>query len=454
MFSSLRARLWLSYAFVILAALFLTAVVLALYLLRSPQVFRSTFLELEAARTVLMTSQPDLSSQPPLALEQTLKTYDQALGVRLVIVGDRRQVLVDSRAGVESPIVAPRRLQILQPGIGLRDESGKNWLYVVEPIPGGRTLLILTPRPRLPILAILRNDLFQPFVYAGALALILSLFVAFGLARWIGNPLQALVTASRQMPESRPLASRGPREVQELTGAFNEMSARVNATQKAQREFVANVSHELKTPITSIQGFAQALQDGTANSNEARQQAASIIEQESARMYRLVLDLLDLTRLDSGTLDLERVPVDVSALLNNVAEKFTPQARKAGVTIRVQTAALPPVTGDGDRLAQVFANLVDNALKFTPSGGSVTLKGVATASSLQVEVADTGVGIPPEAQEHIFDRFYQADLSREIVRIHGGTIIVRSTLGSGCTFVVTLPFSHPDDTTVISKRKK
>ncbi|MBI4731722.1 MAG: HAMP domain-containing histidine kinase [Chloroflexi bacterium] len=470
MFSSLRARLWLSYALVIVAALLLTVVVLALYLLRSPLAYRSTLLELEAARNVLIASQPDLSSLSGVKLESTLKTYDQALGVRLVLLGDKRQVLADSRIGAEAPIVAPRRFQILQPTIGLRDESGENWLYVAEALPEGRTLLLLTPRPRLPLLTILRNDLFLPFVYAGALALALSLFVAFGLARWIGNPLQALVSASRQMPETRPLALRGPREVQELTGAFNEMSARVNATQKAQREFVANVSHELKTPITSIQGFAQAMQDGTADTPEARQQAASVIQQESGRMYRMVLDLLDLARLDSGTLDLERVPVDVPALLNSVAEKFTPQARTAGVSIQVVTPPLPSVIGDGDRLAQVFSNLVDNALKYSPTGGSITLSASADASRIQVAVVDTGKGIPREAQPYIFERFYQADPSRpggkkhgaglglaivqEIVRAHGGTISVRSNPGEGSTFAVSLPITRSDDTTAISKRKK
>jgi signal transduction histidine kinase len=469
MFSSLRARLWLSYALVILAALFLTVVVLALYLIRSPLLYRPTLLELQAARNVLLNSQPELAGLSGTALEETLRTYDRVLGVRIVLLSDKRTVLADSRAGVEPPIKPPQRVQLLQPTIGLRDENGNGWLYVAESLPDGRILLLLTPRPRLPLLAILRNDLFMPFVYAGALALILSLFVALGLARWIGSPLQALVSASRRMPETKPLALRGPREVQELTAAFNEMSARVNTTQKAQREFVANVSHELKTPITSIQGFAQALQDGTADTPEARRQAAAVIQQESGRMYRMVLDLLDLARLDSGTLDLEHLQVDIPGLLNGVAEKFTPQARAAGVNIQVEAATLPPVTGDGDRLAQVFTNLVDNALKYTPAGGSVTLRAGTGDSGIRVEVTDSGAGIPPESLPHIFERFYQADPSRpggdghgaglglaivqEIIRAHGGTISVRSAQGEGSIFTVNLPFARPDDTTVVTRKK-
>jgi signal transduction histidine kinase len=156
-------------------------------------------------------------------------------------------------------------------------------------------------------------------------------------------------------------------------------------------------------------------------------------------------------------------------LLNGVAEKFTPQARAAGVNIQVEAATLPPVTGDGDRLAQVFTNLVDNALKYTPAGGSVTLRAGTGDSGIRVEVTDSGAGIPPESLPHIFERFYQADPSRpggdghgaglglaivqEIIRAHGGTISVRSAQGEGSIFTVNLPFARPDDTTVVTRKK-
>jgi signal transduction histidine kinase len=181
-----------------------------------------------------------------------------------------------------------------------------------------------------------------------------------------------------------------------------------------------------------------------------------------------VLDLLDLARLDAGTLDLQRTPVNLPALLNSVVEKFTPQARAANVDIRVEAAALPPVTGDGDRLAQVFTNLVDNALKYAPAGGSITLRAAQSGSDVQVDMADSGAGIPAEAQAHIFDRFFQADPSRpggvkhgtglglaivkEIVQAHGGTISVRSAAGQGSTFTVRLPLVLPTATTVVKRK--
>jgi two-component system sensor histidine kinase ResE len=302
------------------------------------------------------------------------------------------------------------------------------------------------------------DDFLPLIIQSGLIALLLSLAVAFLFARWIADPLQKVVAAARAMPaaETKPVESQGPHEVQELTRAFNSMIARTQASRKSQRDFVANVSHELKTPLTSVQGFAQALLDGTADTEETRQQAAQVIYDESARMHRMVLDLLDLAKLDAGTADITMSPVNLPALLNSIREKFTPQSQKAGVEINVEVAAkLPHLSADGDRLAQVFTNLVDNALKFTPSGGKILLRAEARDGGILVSVADTGAGIPDEAQAHIFDRFYQADASRkggrkhgaglglaiahEIVQAHGGRIGVRSRLGEGTTFEVFLP---------------
>ncbi len=236
------------------------------------------------------------------------------------------------------------------------------------------------------------------------------------------------------------------------------MTQRVHASQKAQREFVANVSHELKTPLTSIQGFAQALLDGTAGTPQERQRAAGIIQQEAQRMNRIVLDLLDLARMDGGTMDLQREEVDLPALLRSVVEKFSPQAEATGVSIQINEENLPPIMADGDRLAQVFSNLVDNALKFTRSTGSITLcskKSSTHVDHVQVEITDDGEGISADALPHIFERFYQADaarrggkehgsglglaIAREIVSAHGGTIHVTSEIGRGSTFTVVLP---------------
>ena len=276
----------------------------------------------------------------------------------------------------------------------------------------------------------------------------------------MADPLQKVVLAARNYPtEANPVPSHGPREVQDLTNAFNSMIRRVNDSQRSQRDFVANVSHELKTPLTSIQGFAQAILDDTADSPDARKQAAQIIYDEAGRMHRMALDLLDLARLEAGTADLDMSAVDAGALLRGIAEKFSLQAQKANVNLRVDASDdLPALLGDGDRLAQVFTNLVDNALKFTPANGQVTLSAKPAGGWMEFEVADSGIGVENEALPRLFDRFYQVDpsrardnshgaglglaIAREIVQAHGGKIGVRSSAGHGTTFTIRLPLAQ------------
>jgi signal transduction histidine kinase len=470
MLSSLRSRLWLSYALVVLGALFVTAVILVIYLIRSPLGFRQATARLQAIEAVILNNQPGLSNLSQTGLPNILQTYDKTFDVRLLIYDSNRIILVDSRSRTAPTLLLPRQFQTLLKGGGLRDSSGKLWLFISSPLENGGFLVLATPRPKIALLTLLRDEFIPPFFVAGIIALLISLMVAFGLARWIGDPLQRVVIASQKMPSADVYAITpgGPREVMELTRAFNEMNTRVLTSQTFQRDFVANVSHELKTPLTSIQGFAQALLDGTASTPEDQKQSAQVIYDESARMHRMVLDLLHLASLDDGTFELLRNQVDLPALIKSIAEKFAPQGRSVNVDIRVETTSLPFFRGDGDRLAQVFSNLVDNALKFTPAGGSVTLRTSWNNSGILVEVTDTGAGISPEALARIFDRFYQADPSRpggrthgsglglaivkEIIEAHGGKISVRSEPGKGSTFSVSLPLTTPEATVVDSNR--
>ena len=329
--------------------------------------------------------------------------------------------------------------------------------------PNGSSLIITTPRQGISLLFsqrlrnLVRDDLFMPLLRAGVIALLVALFLAY----WVAAPLQRMGVAARQLAEGKynRITPKGPHEVQELALAFNEMTDRVQLSQQSQREFIANVSHELKTPITSIQGFAQAIMDGTVHSPNGLQQAAEVIYDESGRMHRLILELLDLARFDSGHAKLNIVHLNLRELLERLFNQFYPLARQAQVDMEVKLDVLPTISGDIDRLSLVFSNLIDNAIKHTPPGGQVCLQaGQVDDDYVKVELADTGVGIPTDELGRVFESFYQVDKSRrrdsirrvglglsiayEIVQAHNDYITVTNNSPQGCIFVVKLQIAH------------
>jgi signal transduction histidine kinase len=254
-----------------------------------------------------------------------------------------------------------------------------------------------------------------------------------------------------------------PDEAHRLAQSFNTMTRAVEVSQRSQRDFVANVSHELKTPLTSIQGFAQAILDGTASDEPAIHRAASVIQGEAERLSRIVGRLLDLTRLESGEVSMTWSAVDLAKLARSSADRFALLAGQKGVHLALDLPDSVPIIGDGDRLTEVLTNLVDNALNHTEPGGRIGLAvSDANDDSVTVSVTDTGRGIPAEDLPRIFERFYQVDKSRsrqtsagrpgvglglaivsEIVRAHNGRVNVESVLGVGSRFAVTLP-RHPE----------
>lgn len=463
MFSSLRSRLWLSYAFLVAIAISIVAVVLLVYLIRNPFAYRQAFERVRAAQALIAKRSPEFYDGPGA---ESFDRIDKAFDVRVILYSPAGQVLQDTRPSENAISLPYKKKSLIRTLPVTRDLMGEHWLYSLTSLPDGRFLLVASPRPKVAGLSVFTDELLPLFLQGGVIALLLSLVLAFLLARWVADPLQQMLSAARTVPSEvvMPVKPRGPREVQDVMRAFNSMVGRVQASHSSQRKFVANVSHELKTPLTSIQGFAQAILDGTADTPEARRQAAEVIYNEAGRMHRLALDLLDLAQLDAGTADLAMAPLDVKTLLNALVEKFSPLAARADVTVAAHSDALPLLMGDGDRLAQVFTNLVDNALKFTPVGGQVRLAARQEGQEVVVDVSDTGRGISPEALPHVFDRFYQEDssrshrerqgsglglaIAREIVAAHGGKISVQSQLGQGTVFSVRLPLAQANAVTI------
>lgn len=473
MFTSLRSRLWLTYVLVIGVVLSMLALGLLVYVIRNPLVDRQALQRLDVVSSLLVRR---LEQNPTGLNRDVLRDASETGSLRVLIYRPDGTLILDSAQ--EEPELRTRQGDVPPPDRRLIvDQEGGRWLYTARKLPEGNVLVVAAPRQggwRLLFSAqvwqVLRDEFFPPFFRAGGAAFLLSVLFAFLMTRWVAQPLNQMTQATQTVAEgeSPTIPVRGPDEVKKLAQAFNEMSARVQASQQSQKDFAANVSHELKTPLTSIQGFAQALLDGTIDSQEQAQQAAEIISTEAGRMYRLVVELLELARLDAGTAQLARDRVDLTEILQAVVQKFKPLADQAQIDLAADLPQLPACVGDSDRLAQVFTNLVDNALKYTPPGGRVQVKARVSdqGDEVKIQVNDTGQGIPEEDLERVFERFYQVEKARkngekpstglglaiaqQMIDAHQGTISVRSILGQGSSFTVRLPVILPGDETLSS----
>ena len=307
------------------------------------------------------------------------------------------------------------------------------------------------------------GDLTLILALPALIALALSLLAGFLLARNLSHPLVRLTQATHAVARGdyeQQVLPEGGYELHQLAQSFNQMTLNVAESQRMQRQLIANVSHELKTPLTSIQGFSQAMVDGALRRPADFARPAEIISNETARMIRLVNGLLELSKLESGQAALYLHELDLAETLRNCIESFMPKAEANQVTLTARFGPSLIVKGDSDRLRQVFNNLIDNALKYTPAEGRIEVKARRQAVNIVISVSDTGSGIPAVDLPHIFERFYQADksrrrdlavegsglglaISKEIVLAHGGKIDATSHEGSGTTFQVMLPAQPP-----------
>jgi signal transduction histidine kinase len=296
---------------------------------------------------------------------------------------------------------------------------------------------------------------------AALIAVPASVAAALWLSRSITRPLRQITGAAEGIARGelrQTIPVRGRDEVAHLAQAFNIMSQEVERSHRALRDFLANASHELRTPLTSIQGFSQALLDQTLRGDEGAAEAGRIINEEAERMQRLVEDLLYLSRVESREVPASRAAVDVAALIREAGRRLQLVAERRRLQVTLDLPDLPPVPGDADELDRLFGNLLDNAGKYTPEGGAVTVAGRTDAGQVRVTVHNSGSVIPPEDLPHIFERFYRVDksrardvegsglglaIAREVAQRHGGTIAASSGRGAGTTFEVILPLSPP-----------
>ncbi len=464
MFVTLRSRLMASYLLLIVALFVLFfGTLLATSSLRRVRSFQ-TAVELNAvARPVLAAI--ERASQGRVTNETFVRRLNDIADeahIRILWIDATNFATIHDSEGswmghVMSTKTVPRQTTNLQELTHYYEaQNGQLWVFYVPPEGQiGRTYLIFA-KMEPSTGAFLSGLLGQPVLRSLVISLILAFALAALIARSIAKPLQRIARAANGIAlgnygDSLPLD--GPKEVCDLANSFNQMAKQVQATQQAQRDFVANVSHDLKTPITSIQGWSQALLDGTAD-GEMVQTSADIIHTESARMSRMVSQLLELEKLEAGQLALRHERFVVRDWLEGVVSPFLPRALDKGVSVDMSAESVDELTADVDKLARAVGNLVDNAIRHTPRGGAITISAHQALNALSIKVRDTGKGIPDIEKERIFERFYQSDrartstrtgtglglaITREIVEAHGGSVHVRDNRPIGTLFEIILP---------------
>jgi two-component system, OmpR family, sensor kinase len=436
-FSSLRARLFAAIALVALLSLALALALGAVLTRRAVE--RNTLQDVSAKFDLLVERERNAI----LPFSQ-LRSFQEFLERQ----NERIEPVVLDRS---SPLLPPERAAQLRDGgrlNGTLTSEGTRYLYAAR-IVNGKGFMLLRP-------ASSTNSAWKPqvraLVFAAVATAALAALIAFLLARAIARPVRRVAEATRGLAGAteRPplLPVEGPRELAQLAESFNEVAVALAKAREAERAFLLSVSHELKTPLTSIRGYAEGLHEGALPVGDA----AETIVAESRRLERLVGDLLDLARMNKAEFSVRREPIDLAEIGREAVRRYESQAEEFGVRLELAGPAEALALGDGDRVLQIVSNLLENALRLAPAGGRVRI--AVTPGELRVE--DDGPGLAPEELARAFERFYLHSrygrerpvgtglglaIVKELAEGMGGSVAVSSAPGELTVFTVRLPLS-------------
>jgi signal transduction histidine kinase len=424
-------------------------------------------------RLAAFSTFPATRDRPPSTL-WLMDAQDQIIAQPLAIDGDQNAQATSTIQGAMTQALKGQEVWGTLPGehgsfLGFDLEARP---FVAEPIHAGGqasgkivgalALQAIALRPGAPVFTrTIVQVLLLTVLGTAAVVALLGLLLSRGVTR----PLTQLTQAASRMASgeyNQRVLVRTKDEVGRLATAFNEMAAalerdvgELRRQEALRRELAANVSHDLATPLTAIQGFTEALLDGVIQDEHQREETLRVIAKEVVRLRRLVDDLGHLSRVESPGLLLDLAPLNLATLVDETLAVLQPELEAKGIRARNLLGQQTPLAlADTDKLTQVLLNLLDNSLRYTPNGGEITISGTAEAGRVRVLVKDTGTGIAPEHVKRIFDRFYRADVSRNaatggsglglaivkaIIEAHGGTVGVESTTGKGTCVWFTLP---------------
>jgi len=464
MFASFRSRLVLSNLLITLIGLMLVVAVSTYVLATRSQEANKTRLAHESHSVA--TEIDRVFAVHGGSIWPTVHTAANILGEHIVVVRLNKTIAADSDESVAR--VTPESQGIVQhldskalaaERSALSRMQDPNHFVFQSPIHGTRHRGIVGAV----LLVAYVNDV-QPAIgpliaVALAIAILIWLLVGLYFTVSISRPLLRITAATRAMARGDygvRVPGRGQGELSRLASSFNDMAQRVEQSNRVLKDFVANVSHDLRTPLTMIAGFSQALVDGTAREEEV-ESSAMVIHEEARKMERLVDDLLQLTKLESGLLKLECHPTALRPFVQTLIDRIERSRvdRPMPTLINHVPRNLPMVNIDSGQVERALRNLVDNAMQYTPLGGMVTVDAASIGRGwVEIQVTDTGCGIPGQDVERVFERFYRSDRSRErqhghsglglaivreIIEAHGGRVHVESEEEKGATFRFTVP---------------
>jgi len=398
--------------------------------------------------------------------ETCLALYRTDPTIRVTLINDKGIVLCDSEADyhtMENHRGRPEIIQAMNGHTGTMIRYSKTLqavlLYVAVPLDLGQTRWVVRTALSLSSINQLLSELFSKLL----LLLLVLLMIIFGVGayvyRKINTPLEEIRLGAERFAHGR-FAAKLPdyqvREIAELAAALNKMATQLDSLENLRREFVANVSHELKTPVTSIQGFAETLLEGARDNPEDLDRFLKIIARQSSRLADIIDDLLTLSRLESAPLD-ELLAVDryvLCDILESCREACRVRAEEKDIAIIVECSGNVEVMADRSLLTQAVINLIENAVKYSPEHTTVTVSGSRVGRRVRITVADQGPGIPEHHVPRLFERFYRADKARSrrlggtglglaivkhIAGVHQGDVGVETRIGQGSTFIIMLP---------------
>lgn len=479
MLASFRARLIVGFALVIALALFLSASGFVLLLRQEQNQAAEQRIGLLVGPISEGTRNLQQAGWPPEVIRAQLVEVADHYEFRVLLVDQQQRVVMDTAKDqgflgqtIEMPAGAPQE-QVSGGMESFRSQritrDGRDLYFFTQAEVTGIAAAAQTRMATRLVIVVPAADVNQSWARllprlgiaglgAGAVAVIFSLI----LASRITTPIAEMTRASQAMARGdleQRIEVDGGDEVGRLASAFNQMSAQISRSNQAMRDLLADVSHELKTPLTSIQGFSQALVEGVGQPREA----GELIHEEAERMRVLVDDLIYLGEIESGTVRMEIEDVAVDDLVEATVPRLRHQADESGVGLQARPLSGATVRADGRRIEQVLANLVDNAIRFARRGSAVTIASKAVAGGVLIDVHNEGDPLPEDVRARVFDRFYQADAARsgrhrglglsivqELVQAHGGTVAVESTAEGGTTFSVFLPTGGPTKPTSVS----